>query len=377
MNINDIRWIWQQPTWPAFIWQDEAIKPLLQAIRLKQGILLGKANASGEASNLEAELDLLVNSIITSCAIEGEKLNAASIRSFLAKRLGVRVEHPQSVSDRSEGLAKMMFDAIEHIEAPLTLKRLFQWHAWIFPADTFSLHHLRVGELRGDELMQVVSGRIDKPKVHFEAPPRDMLEHEMDVFIEWFNQSRRDPLLDPMLRAGICHLWFVVIHPFEDGNGRITRALTDLALAQANAASIRLYAMSPAILANRSGYYLALENSKQMDITPWLVWFLSTLDAALQASLDNIERVVVKTRFWQRFQNADLSTEQRKVLQRLLDGGEKGFEQGISASQYQKVAKVSKATATRHLADLLEKGCIEKLAGGGRSTRYQISRPGN
>ncbi|MFI4956331.1 MAG: Fic family protein [Gammaproteobacteria bacterium] len=372
MHINEIRWIWQQPTWPAFTWQNETIEPLLQAIQLKQGILLGKANASGESSNFDTELDMLVQNIITSSAIEGEQLNAASIRSSLAKRLGVRVEHPYPVSDRSEGLAKMMFDAIEHIDLPMTLERLFQWHRWIFPADMFTLHNVRIGELRGNEPMQVVSGRIDKPKIHYEAPPRDILEHELNVFIEWFNQSRQEPLLDPMLRAAICHLWFVVIHPFEDGNGRITRALTDLALAQANPASIRLYAMSPAILANRSGYYLALENSKQMDITPWLVWFLNTLSAALQASLDNIEHVVVKTRFWQRFQETDLSAEQRKVLQRLLDGGEKGFEHGISASQYQKVAKVSKATATRHLADLLEKGCIEKLPGGGRNTRYQV-----
>jgi Fic family protein len=369
-------WIWQQPKWPALHWQEELVQPLLRQIRLKQGLLLGKTGAFTEEFNLEASLDALVANIITSSAIEGESLNAASVRSSLAKRLGLSLDQPYPINDRSEGLAQILFDAITNLKADLNLKRLFQWHQWLFPEGKFTLLNIKVGELCGEEPMQIVSDRLDKPKIHFEAPPREVLDEEMRRFIEWFNQSHKDPLLDPFLRAGICHFWFVTIHPFEDGNGRIVRALTDLALAQADPQSIRLYAMSPVILDTRSDYYQILEQCSRgdTDITPWLVWFLQTLESALQSALDKIDRTLIKTRFWQRAENLELSTEQRKVLNRLLDGGEKGFEQGISAAQYQKVTKVSKATATRHLGDLLAKDCIEKLEGGGRSTRYQIKK---
>ncbi len=246
----------------------------------------------------------------------------------------------------------MMLDAIENLDSPL-----------MQPHD--------------DEPMQVVSGRIDKPTIHFEAPPRDLLEAELVVFIEWFNQRQRDATLDPLLRAAICHFWLITLHPFDDGHGRITRALTDMALAQADSHSIRLYAMSAAILEQRKDYYRILEQNQRgdLDITAWVQWFLHTLDATLQSSLDRIESTLAKTRCWQQHHAANLSAEQVKVLNRLLEDGEKSFEQGISASQYQKVAKVSKATATRHLGDLLAKGCIEKLPGGGRNTRYQIKYP--
>ncbi len=255
------------------------------------------------------------------------------------------------------------------------MERLYQWHHWLFPADEWTVQRLSVGMLRGSEPMQVVSGRIDRPTVHFEAPPRDGLEPQLAQFIAWFNQSQQDVMLDPLLRAAICHLWFVTLHPFDDSNGRITRALTDLALAQADSQSIRLYAMSPAILAHRADYYRILEQTQKgdTDITRWLVWFLDILDESLQQAMSVIDRTQIKARFWLRYQGTGLSQEQVKVLNRLLDGGEQGFEQGISASQYQKVAKVSKATATRHLADLVEKGCLYRLEGGGRSTRYQVN----
>jgi len=223
--------------------------------------------------------------------------------------------------------------------------------------------------------MQVVSGRLDYPKVHFEAPPREGLEDRLNACIEWFNQSLNDSLLDPLLRAGITHLWFVTLHPFDDGNGRLTRILTDLALAQMDEQSIRLYAMSTAILNKRKSYYEVLEQTQKSDsdITNWLIWFLDTLNDSLEGTLTQISRTLLKSQFWHKYSNLTLSEEQRKVLNRLLDGGENGFEHGISASQYQKVAKVSKATATRHLSDLLEKECIVKLEGGGRNTRYQIN----
>jgi Fic family protein len=229
--------------------------------------------------------------------------------------------------------------------------------------------------------MQVVSGRIDRPKVHFEAPPRQGLEAQLLAFLTWFAESAQDPGLDPLIRAGIAHFWFVTLHPFDDGNGRLTRAITDLALAQAEQQAIRFYAMSASILEDRRGYYEVLENSQKdgLDITPWLTWFLQTLLRSLEQALARIDRVLGKARFWQQHRQQVLSSEQIKVLNRMLDGDlfneRGGFAGGINAGQYQAVAKVSKATATRHLSDLLEKGYIVRLPSGGRSTRYQIKWP--
>lgn len=367
-------WIWQHADWPKFHWQEKAIQPLLRALRLKQGILLGKAGAVSEDLTLESALDTLLQNIIASSAIEGEALNHQSVRSSLAKRMGLHLKQPYPTTGRSEGLAQMMLDAICNLDRPLTLGRLQQWHRWLFPEDSPLLYSVQAGQLRGEEVMQVVSGRIDKPRVHYEAPPRDRLEHELSMFIDWFNQSLKNPRFDPLLRAAISHFWFVTIHPFEDGNGRITRALTDLALAQDDRQSIRLYAMSTTILAHRKDYYRLLEKSQRntTDITECLGWFLGTLETSIETAINRIDQSLAKSRFWQIFHGLELSKEQIKVLNRMLDEGEKGFEQGISALQYQKITKVSKATATRHLTDLLEKGCIEKLPGGGRSTRYQI-----
>jgi len=369
------RWIWQQADWPEFRWDDERISPLLREAHTNLGVLLSRAGNVVEDLDQAAALDALLQNIITSSAIEGEGLNAESVRSSLARRLGIRLddEMAQPVSTRTEGLAELMMDAVQNTQVPLSLERLLQWHRWLFPDDEPRLISIRVGQLRGDDPMQVVSGRIDKPKIHFEAPPRDILDEKLVQFIDWFNQSNQ-PSLDPLVRAAITHFWFITLHPFDDGNGRITRALTDLALAQVDAQSIRLYAMSTAILASRNDYYRVLEKSQKSDlnITEWLEWFLFTLSVTLQMALATIDRMLQKRRFWQQFQAHNLSTEQRKVLNRLLDGGERGFADGISAAQYQKVAKVSKATATRHLTDLLEKGCLQKLPGGGRSTRYQI-----
>ncbi|MDH0029344.1 Fic family protein [Aeromonas caviae] len=268
----------------------------------------------------------------------------------------------------------MMLDAIDNHEQPLTIERLYQWHRWLFPANEWSVQRLNVGQLRGDEPMQVVSGRVDRPTVHFEAPPRATLDDQLAAFIFWFNQTRHDPSMDPLLRAAIIHFWFVTLHPVDDGNGRLTRALTDLALSQADSHSIRLYAMSVAILELRGDYYRALESAQRgsLDITSWICWFLDTLDYSIELALQVIARSLAKVCFWQRHYHDCLNSEQTKVVNRLLDGGEQGFEHGINASQYQKVAGVSKSTATRHLAELVEKGCIEKLPGGGRNTRYQI-----
>ncbi|RCU48921.1 Fic family protein [Corallincola holothuriorum] len=364
-------WIWQADAWPNFSWQAETILPKIRAVYRKQGILLGKTSVQSDPS--EHALNTLLSNILASSAIENEQLNVQSVRSSLARRMGIFEESPYPTSDRSEGVTAMMLDALDNLKQPLSTARLFQWHRWLFPANELSMQPIRVGQLRGPEPMQVVSGRLESPVVHFEAPPRQGLEGQLQDFVEWFNQSRDDELLDPLLRSALCHLWFVTLHPFDDGNGRITRALTDMALAQADSQSIRLYAMSVAILNDRSGYYRILEQTQKggLDITAWLEWFLDMLNDALDSSLLAIERTIVKTRFWQKFRESGFHPAQAKVLNRLLDGGEKGFENGINASQYQKVAKVSKATATRHLTELLDKGAIEKLAGGGRSTRYQ------
>lgn len=372
-------WIWQQPDWPNFSWQAERLAPLLRECVQAQGRLMGMASSVGSSLSAQSELDALLQNIVTSSAIEGEQLNIGSVRSSLARRLGLEALDGDHVSQRSEGLAQLLLDATQHFKQPLTVERLLEWHEWLFPAQETDLatQSIRVGALRGDEPMQVVSGRLDRPTVHFEAPPRLGLERQLDTFLAWFEASQTQDGLDPLLRAGIAHFWFVTLHPFDDGNGRLTRTITDLALAQGEAQAIRFYAMSASILEDRSGYYRVLESSQKgaADITEWLEWFLKTLLRSLQQAMTRIELVLGKTRFWQAHRESGLTAEQTKVLNRLLDGGERGFEGGISAAQYQAVAKVSKATATRHLAELLDKGCLQRLPGGGRSTRYQINYP--
>ena len=372
-------WIWQQPDWPDFKWQADRLAPLLRECVQTQGRLLGMAGSVGDSMSAQSELDALLQNIVTSSAIEGEQLNVGSVRSSLARRLGLEWVDRDSVSQRSEGLAQLMLDATHGFDEPLTLARLLEWHTWLFPAEEamFSARPILVGTLRGEEPMQVVSGRLDRPTVHFEAPPRPGLEQQIERFLSWFEASRDQVSLDPLLRAGIAHFWFVTLHPFDDGNGRLARTITDLALAQGEAQAIRFYAMSASILEDRAGYYRTLESSQKatLDITEWLTWFLQTLLRSLQQAITRIDSVLGKTRFWQTHRESDLSAEQIKVLKRLLDGGERGFEQGLSAGQYQAVAKVSKATATRHLAELLEKGCLQRLPGGGRSTRYKINYP--
>ncbi|WP_434560716.1 Fic family protein [Pseudomonas sp. Z4-20] len=372
-------WIWQHPDWPNFRWQSEALAPLLRVCVQAQGQLLGMTGAVTASLSAQNELDALLQNIVTSSAIEGEQLNVGSVRSSLARRLGLEQGDDHPASQRSEGLANLLLDATRHFNQPLTVERLLEWHNWLFPDQTSDFAHrqMRVGTLRGDEPMQVVSGRLDRPTVHFEAPPRQGLERHLQTFVDWFEASRHQAGLDPLLRAGIAHFWFVTLHPFDDGNGRLTRTLTDLALAQGEAQAIRFYAMSVSILEDRAGYYRVLESSQKatLDITAWLTWFLQTLLRSLHTAMAQIESVLGKTRFWQAHRASAFTPEQIKVLNRLLDGGEKGFEQGINAAQYQAVAKVSKATATRHLAELLEKGCLERMPGGGRSTRYRINYP--
>lgn len=373
--LSTPQWIWQRLGWPGFTWDVAVLAAPLREVTQLQGRLSGKADVATAHSGAETELDTLLQNIIESSAIEGEHLNAASVRSSLAKRLGIKYAASSRGTAQTEGLADLMLDATKNYSEPLTAERLFQWHRYLFPATKeFRLHTVNAGILRGREPMQVVSGQVSKPVVHFEAPPRKGLEKQLAEFLAWFEQSRTDAAWDPILRAGIAHLWFVTVHPFDDGNGRLARAITDLALAQAEHQAVRFYAMAASIMEKHADYYNILESTQKgdVDITPWLSWFLETLKDAMEKAAARIDHVLQKAKFWQQHSQDGLNAEQSKVLNKLLDAGPHGFEGGLSAAKYQSMAKVSKATATRHLSYLLEKKCLVKLDGGGRSTRYEI-----
>ncbi len=370
-----VDWIWQHENWPHFCWQDKQLLPRLRLAHRNLGLLQGlhlSAHSTTLAHQTHA-LDTLLANIVASSAIENQQLNAQSLRASLACRLGIVEQSHYPTSVRSEGLAAMIVDAISSDEQ-LTLERLLQWHRWLFPADDRRSHQIRVGQLRGDEPMQVISGARDRLIVHFEAPPREGLEQELATFIDWFNTSFDDLCLDPLLRAAICQLWFVTLHPFDDGNGRISRALTDLALSQADNQSISLYAISTVIFERRADYYRALEQTQRggLDITPWLVWFLDTLNVTLEQAQQSCTQTLARQRFWQQHANDQLCPEQVMILNYLIGSDDDRCLQSISASQYQIIAQVSKSTATRHLTDLLEKNCLEKEPGGGRNTRYRL-----
>jgi Fic family protein len=362
-------WIWQRADWPDFNWDNTVIEPMVRQTRLNQGILLGKM-FNHPQNEKESMLDTLLANIVHSSAIEGEKLNALSVRSSLANKLGLTEERPYPTTEQTDGLAEIMVDAVDNLDTALTLERVLYWHDRLFPEGYVLLNPVIGGQLRGDAPMQVVSGRIDRPLVHFEAPGREILDAELDQFIQWFNESKEDASLDPILRAAITHFRFVTLHPLDDGNGRITRLLTDLALAQAEQQSVRFYAMSVGILANRKSYYEILEQTQKgdIDITAWLVWFLETLNQTFDEVLKEIDQTVFKTNYWRNVDQTKLTKEQVNVLNRMLDGD---FSDGINKTQYHKVAKVSKPTATRHLTALAEQKCLVK-SGAGRSTRYKL-----
>ena len=375
MVATDKIWIWQQDTWPAFTWQESELVKILREITQLQGKLLGRSAAVGESQSIKSQMEALLDNAINTSAIEGEKLNVESVRSSLALRLGIDQAGLTPGTPQTDGLADVLMDATRHPNESLTLDRLFRWHAWLFPHGHEGLTPIRVGELRGEDPMQVVSGPVGKSKIHFEAPPRDNLEMELSQFLDWFDQSQAQVDLDPLVRAGVAHLWFVTLHPFDDGNGRLARAITDLALAQAEQQSVRFYAMSATVMENRKAYYTILEKTQRdsMDVTPWLVWFLNMLKETLQVADRRIELVLKKATFWQQHGQSALNERQIKVLNRLLDAGPGGFEGGINARKYMSLVDVSKATATRDLTELVEKGCLVRRKRGGRSTSYDIN----
>lgn len=377
-ETGSVEWIWQKPDWPNFTWKNEELASSLRVATQLQSKLLGQIISVG-ADDAKTELDAQLQNIVQSSAIEGENLNEESVRSSLAKHLGLEYAGLSQPTSKTEGLVEIQLDATRNYRQGLTLERLNKWHTLLFPGshEEFRNKAIKKGELRGDAPMQVVSGSINNPKVHFQAPPRAGLEKELQTFLTWMAASERDKQVDPILRAAVAHLWFVTIHPFDDGNGRLARVITDYTLAQAENQSVRFYAMAASIMEKRSSYYAILENTQknELDITPWCIWFLETLIHALEKAQARIGLVLQKARFWQIHGQQGLNLQQIKVLNRLLDAGAEGFEGGLTAKKYIGLAKVSKATATRHLTELLEKKCIVKLPGSGRSTRYEINWP--
>lgn len=365
------RWIWQQPTWPGFVWDEGALLAPLATARLKQGRLLGLAGLLDSGLSREARSQILVEEGLSTAAIEGERYDADAVRSSVARHLGLPTAGLLTPPRAVDGLIEVLLNATGGFDQVLTLDRLCGWQAALFPTGYSGLHPVITGALRGAAPMRVVFGGAGREKVHFEAPPRAELEGQVEAFLTWF--AAPPGKLDGLLRAGVAHLWFVTLHPFEDGNGRLARAITDLALCQDEGQALRLFSLSARLMANRDAYYAALEKNQRgnLDVTPWLVWFLGEVAAACDRSEATIGRVVAKARFWLRHQGIDLNERQRKALNRLLDAGPEGFADGMNTRKYASLTRTSRATAYRELADLLGKGCLVQT-GDGRSTAYEI-----
>jgi len=362
--------IHERPGWPDFTWDGDGLAAALAAVRYKQGRLLGKMEALGFDLRAEASLAVLTSDVVESSAIEGEELNPEEVRSSIARRLGLDVAGLPRASRDVEGVVEMMLDGTRNFEKPLTKERLCDWHASQFPTGRSGMHRITVGAWRTREsgAMQVVSGPLGREKVHFEAPQADRLEQEMTRFVDWFNAPGP---IDPVLTAGIAHFWFVTIHPFEDGNGRIARAIADMALARADGTKDRFYSMSSQIAAERKDYYLRLETAQRgnVDITAWLEWFIGCLDRAVDGADGTLGAVLNKARVWQRINRQPVNERQRLVINRMLNEF-KGF---LSTSKYAKLSKCSTDTALRDIRELLERGILVQNPGGGRSTSYRLA----
>jgi len=365
------RWIWEQKDWPSFHWDAAALSSALAAARRAQGEVAGMARLLDADADLNAQLEVLTREGVATSAIEGEKLEANSLRSSLARRLGLPTAGLPPASRSTEGLGDVLLDAATNYEQPLTLEKLCGWQAALFPTGRSGLHGIRTGELRGDEPMQIVSGPIGRERVHYEAPPRKRLDGEMEVFLTWFNDPPKG--LDGVIRAGLAHAWFELIHPFEDGNGRVGRALLDRALAQDERRVSRLYSMSARFDSVRDEYYDALGSlsTGSLDATGWLTWFLAQLEAAAKSSEHTIEHVLLRARFWLQHNHRRFNERQRKALSAMLEKGSDGFEGGMTNRKYANLTKSSPATAQRDLSQLAEWGCLA-AEGAGRSARYVL-----
>jgi Fic family protein len=361
------------PDWPKLTWQSDPLLAPLGRARLRQGKLLSKALALGFDLGQQAQVEILTEEAVKTAAIEGESLDRGSVRSSVARRLGLPTAGLATAPRQVEGLVEVLLDATGNYRESLTAERLKGWQAALFPTGYSGMHRVRIGDWRDEETpMQVVSGSIGRETVHYEAPPGARVPAEVDGFLAWWMKSRE--AMDGLMRAGVAHFRLVTIHPFEDGNGRIARALTDMALAQDEDLSARFYSLSSQIMAERDGYYTVLEQVQKGDgdITAWLEWFLGCFERAVERSAI-AAGVLLKARFWQRHAGAGISERQRKVLNRLLDAGPGGFEGGLTTRKYAGLAGVSKPTAQREIADLVGKGMLRQNPGGGRSTNYDVA----
>ncbi|HYU36193.1 MAG TPA: Fic family protein [Thermoanaerobaculia bacterium] len=365
-------WIWEHTGWPAFYWRETEISPALARARLAQGRILGAASLLDPALTLEADASILVEDGLQTSAIEGERLDMDAVRSSVARHLGLPTGDLPVPSRSVDGLIDVLLDATRRFDAPLTLERVLGWQAALFPTGYSGLRPIRSGQLRGAEPMEVVSGGMGGERIHFLAPPRERLEAELARFLDWFAEPPGD--LDGLVRAGIAHLWFITLHPFEDGNGRLARAVTDMAIARDERRPMRLFSLSAQIQRRRNTYYEILERTQrgELDVTPWLVWFLAQVEDAATQAHSIVARTLGKARFWLRFQAVEINERQRKVLNRLLDAGPGGFAGGINNRKYMGLTRTSRATAWRELADLVAKGCLVPTGQGGRSSAYEI-----
>ncbi|QOQ83825.1 MULTISPECIES: Fic family protein [Comamonas] len=370
MESGEKSYIWQANDWPNWRYDLTKLAEPLANVSRAQGLLVGRLADVGMALRDQASLSALTEDVVKTSEIEGEQLNVESVRSSIARRLGVDIGALAPVDRNVEGVVEMVLDATTHCDAPLTAERLFGWHAALFPTGYSGLTRIRVGSWRDDATgsMQVVSGPVHRQRVHYQAPAAEQLAAETSQFLNWANATTIEPSL---VKAGLAHLWFVTLHPFDDGNGRIARAVGDLFLARADGSPQRFYSLSAQIQRERKAYYDVLEATQKgsLDVTDWLAWFLGTLQRALDSAQLTLDAVLVKARFWQRWATTPLNERQVKLLNRLLDG----FDGKLTSSKWAAIAKCSPDTALRDISELLALGVLKKSASGGRSTSYELN----
>ncbi len=361
------KYIYEHKNWTNFIWDDKAINAIFGEVRLMQGKIIGQMNALGFSAKEEATLTALTLDVVKSSEIEGELLNYNQVRSSIARRLGINTAGLVPSSRHIEGIVEMMLDATQRHTFPLTNKRLFGWHSALFPTGHSGPYEIEVGKYRTGG-MQVVSGAMGKEKVHYEAVKPEFVKTEMDKFLDWFNN---DNSLDPVLKAAIAHFWFIIIHPFDDGNGRIGRAITDMLLARAEGSGERFYSMSSQILVERKQYYEVLQRVQHStgDITGWLEWFLQCLKNAMLATENTTQRILHKAEFWKLHEHTPINERQRLMINKLFDG----FEGKLQTSKWAKITKTSTDTALRDIKDLVAKDILQQTVEGGRNTNYELS----
>jgi len=363
-------YIHERKGWPKLRWDHAALADILADVRHLQGKLLGRMEALGFSLRAEATLQTLTNDVIKTSEIEGEKLDSEQVRSSIARRLGMDVGGMIPASRDVEGIVEMMLDATGRYDVPLTKDRLFDWHAALFPTGRSGMQRIIVGNWRNEQSgpMEVVSGPYGREKVHYEAPSYERLEQEMAQFLDWFEAEDN---MDPVMKSALAHFWFVTIHPFDDGNGRIARAIADMMLARSERSAQRFYSMSSQIQKERNAYYHVLESCQKgdLDITPWFRWFLECLKRAIEASAELLEAVLMKARFWEKHLGTAFNERQRQILNRLLDG----FDGKLTTSKWAKITKCSQDTALRDISDLVERNILMKDDAGGRSTNYLLT----